>query len=62
MHRLRDIFQKIETVSHNTIKNTLKEKHLQEVSCKKMFLKISQNSKGNSCASLFFNKVTGSGL
>ena len=27
--------------------------------CKKVFLEISQNSRGNACASLFFNKNAG---
>ena len=32
---------------------------VQRCSLKKVFLKISQNSQENSCASLFFNKVLG---
>ena len=44
------------------LKCVMNERSRQGGSVEKMFLEISQNSKKNTCASLFLNKVAGLGL
>ena len=48
--------------TENQLSNQATKAVVWRCSAKKVFLKISQNSQENTCASLFFNKVAGLSL